>query len=69
MPIKQLRSFKRISLIKGCEKIIEFEFNPKKDLTYYSAIKQKYIVDKGDFEIQVGSSSQDIRLRKIIHVN
>ena len=69
MPIKQLRSFKRISLIKGGEKIIEFEFNPKKDLTYYSAIKQKYIVDKGDFEIQVGSSSQDIRLRKIIHVN
>ena len=33
MPIKQLRGFKRISLNKRDEKIIEFEFNPIKDLT------------------------------------
>ena len=61
-------------MLKTVSEAIEYrrsirKFNPKKDLTYYSAIKQKYIVDKGDFEIQVGSSSQDIRLRKIIHVN
>jgi beta-glucosidase len=69
MPIKQLRGFKRISLNKGDEKIVEFEFNPINDLRYYDPVKQKYMVDKGSFEIQVGSSSQDIRLKKIIYVD
>ena len=69
MPIKQLRNFERISLNKKDEKIIEFEFIPIKDLTYYNSTKQKYMVEKGSFEIQVGSSSEDIRLKKIIYVD
>jgi beta-glucosidase len=69
MPIKQLRRFKRVSLNKGDEKTIEFELNPMNDLRYYDPIKQRYLVDKGSFEIQVGSSSQDIRLKKIIYVD
>ena len=68
MPIKQLRGFQRVSLDKGGEKIIEFEFNPINDLRYYDPVKQKYVVDKGSFEIQIGSSSQDIRLKGIINV-
>ncbi|MDC1372128.1 glycoside hydrolase family 3 C-terminal domain-containing protein [Flavobacteriaceae bacterium] len=69
MPIKQLRSFKRVSLNKGDEKIVEFEFKPIEDFSYYNSTEQKYMVDKGSFEIQVGSSSQDIRLNKIIYVD
>ena len=69
MPIKQLRSFERISLNKKDEKIIEFEFIPIKDLRYYNSTKQKYMVEKGSFEIQIGSSSEDIRLKKIIYVD
>ena len=69
MPIKQLRSFKRFSLNKGDEKIVEFEFKPIEDFSYYNSNEQKYMVDKGSFEIQVGSSSQDIRLKKIIYVD
>ena len=69
MPIKQLRSFKRVSLNKGDEKIVEFEFKPIEDFSYYNSNEQKYMVDKGSFEIQVGSSSQDIRLKKIIYVD
>ena len=69
MPIKQLRGFKRISLNMGDEKIVEFEFKPIEDFSYYNSTEQKYMVDKGSFEIQVGSSSQDIRLKKIIYVD
>jgi len=69
MPIKQLRNFKRVSLNKGDEKIVEFEFKPIEDFNYYNSTEQKYMVDKGSFEIQVGSSSQDIRLKKIIYVD
>ena len=69
MPIKQLRNFKRVSLNKGDEKIVEFEFKPIEDFNYYNSTEQKYMVDKGSFEIQVGSSSQDIRLKKIIYID
>ena len=69
MPIKQLRNFKRVSLNKGDEKIVEFEFKPIENFNYYNSTEQKYMVDKGSFEIQVGSSSQDIRLKKIIYVD
>ncbi|MDG1219187.1 MAG: glycoside hydrolase family 3 C-terminal domain-containing protein [Flavobacteriaceae bacterium] len=69
MPIKQLRGFKRVSLSKGGEKVIEFEFKPIEDFRYYNPTEQKYMVDKGSFEIQVGSSSQDIRLKKTIYVD
>ena len=69
MPIKQLRGFKRVSLSKGGEKVIEFEFKPIEDFSYYDTDQQKYMVDKGSFEIQVGSSSQDIRLKKTIYVD
>ena len=37
MPIKQLRSFKRVSLNKGDEKIVEFEFKPIEDFSYYNS--------------------------------
>ena len=69
MPIKQLRGFKRVSLSKGGEKVIEFEFKPIEDFSYYNSTEQKYMVDKGSFEIQVGSSSHDIRLKKTISVD
>jgi beta-glucosidase len=68
MPVKQLRKFKRISLKKGEEKRVEFSLTASKDLRYYNALKQGYIVEPGDFEIQIGSSSKDIRLKSIISV-
>ena len=68
MPIKQLREFRRISLKKGEEKTVEFKLSPIKDMRYYDALKQNYAVEPGEFEIQIGSSSRDIRLKKIIEV-
>ena len=68
MPIKQLREFRRISLKKGEEKTVEFKLSPIKDMRYYDALRQNYAVEPGEFEIQIGSSSRDIRLKKIIEV-
>jgi beta-glucosidase len=68
MPHKQLRGFKRISLKKGEKKMVEFKLNVSKDLRYYDATKQTYAVEPGDFEIQIGSSSKNILLKKIISV-
>jgi len=68
MPLKQLRGFERISLKKGEKKMVEFKLNVSKDLRYYDATKQTYAVELGDFEIQIGSSSKNILLKKIISV-
>ena len=68
MPIKQLRGFKRVAINKSNRKLIEFEFTAIEDLRYYNPLEQKYMVEQGIFEIQIGSSSQDIRLKGIINV-
>ncbi len=68
MPIKQLREFKRISLKKGEEKTVQFKLKASEDLRYYDSLKQSYVVEQGDFEIQIGGSSKDIRLKKVITV-
>jgi len=68
MPVKQLRKFKRISFKKGEEKTINFTLNAEEDLRYYDAFYKKYMVEPGDFEIQIGASSKDIRLKQTITV-
>ena len=68
MPIKQLREFKRVAINKSNKMLVEFEFSAIEDLRYYNPLEQKYMVEQGAFEIQIGSSSQDIRLKGIINV-
>jgi beta-glucosidase len=63
MPLKQLRKFERIALAKGEEKTVEFTLKAEKDLRYYDAFRREYMVEAGEFEIQVGASSKDIRLK------
>ncbi len=66
MPIKQLRKFKRLFLKPNETQTIHFNLNTNKDFIYYNSVLQKYTIDPGDFQIQVGASSQDIRLKKTI---
>lgn len=68
MSIKQLRKFERITVKKGQEETIEFKLNAKEDLRYYNSMYGRYMVEPGDFEIQIGASSNDIRLKALITV-
>ncbi len=68
MPIKQLRGFKRIHLKAGESKTVTFNLTPKEDMSYYDVRKSDYAVEPGDFEIQIGASSADIRLKKTVTV-
>ncbi|MBN1339376.1 MAG: glycoside hydrolase family 3 C-terminal domain-containing protein [Bacteroidales bacterium] len=60
-PRKQLIGFQRVNLNKGEEKLVRFEIK-KEHLRYWDVEKQDYIVEPGVYEIQAGSSSEDIRL-------
>jgi len=66
-PIKKLRSFKRIDLEKGETKTVSFILN-KADFSFWDEKNQSWTIEPGKFEIQIGSSSQDIKLKKLIEV-
>ena len=64
-PIKELKAFKKIRLNVGEEKRIQFTLK-ERDFAYWDPKYKTWIVESGEFEILVGSSSEDIRLSKII---
>ena len=63
-PVKELRGFKRISLKPKETKIVTLDIKPE-HLAFHN-IDMKYIVEPGEFEIMVGSSSRDEDLLKTI---
>jgi len=60
-PVKELKRFKRVTLKPGEWTKISFELTPD-DLAFYD-INMRRVVEPGWFEVMVGSSSEDIRLR------
>jgi beta-glucosidase len=66
-PIKTLRAFKRITLDPGQSSRVSFAL-PASQLSYYDIHKAKFAVEPGSFDLLVGSSSDDIRLRARLQV-
>jgi len=66
-PIKELKGFKKVFLKPGESKTITFTIEPK-DLSFWN-IDMDFVVESGEFEIMIGSSSEDIKLRSILTVN
>ena len=65
MPLKVLKRFKRV-LVKAGEKT-EISFSiPTEELSHWDIAKQEFVVEQTEFEIQLGSSSSDIRLKHSI---
>ena len=60
-PIKELKDFMKIHLEVGETKIIKFTIDKSK-LSFYND-KLDYISEPGEFELMIGASSEDIRLR------
>jgi beta-glucosidase len=60
-PIKELKGFKRVALEPGEKQTVEFILTPDQ----LSLINQdmKRVVEPGIFEVMIGSSSEDIRLK------
>jgi beta-glucosidase len=63
-PVKELKGFRKISLHPGETKTVIIEITPG-SLAFYD-VKMKYVVEPGEFEIMVGSSSRDCDLQKVI---
>ncbi len=66
---KELRAVQRVHLRKGAQRELSFTLVPNKDILVYDDQKKAYVVDAGRYEIQVGASSGDIRLRQVIEIS
>jgi len=61
-PPKELRGFAKVTLRPGQSRRVEVRLRASA-LAFFDTVTQQWKADAGDYEIQVGTSSRDIRLR------
>jgi beta-glucosidase len=66
--IRELRGFERVRLEAGEQKRVRFTLVPERDLAGYDESRKGLAVRPGDLEVEVGASSQDLRLRGRVRV-
>lgn len=67
-PVRELKGFARVALQPGETKTVEFTVRPR-DLAYFDTPGHQWKANAGDYEIEVGASSRDIRLKKSVHLS
>lgn len=66
-PVKELRGFERVPLKSGELKTVSFNV-PVEKLAFYDEKTHHFVLEPGTFEVLIGSSSEDIRLKEKIKV-
>jgi beta-glucosidase len=61
-PVKELKGFAKVALQPGEEKTVAFELN-ERALAYYDPDLKAWVAEPGEYEVLIGSSSRDIRLK------
>jgi beta-glucosidase len=64
-PVKELEGFKRVTLVPGESRAVSWLL-PIRQLAYYD--HGRFVIEPGQVEILLGSSSQDIRLRGVLSI-
>ena len=64
-PLKELKSFKKVFLEAGATKEIAMVLNPE-DFAFWHPESREWTVESGEFELLIGASSQDIRLKQSV---
>lgn len=66
-PVKELQGFARVELSPGEEKEIVFTVNPSQ--TAFLDEDMRWKIEKGEIKVQIGSSSEDIRLEDSFYIS
>jgi hypothetical protein len=61
MPVKQLRGFKRVTLLPGQTESVTFTLGPE-ELSFWSISDDSFRVEAGSYTVRVGGSSDDLPL-------
>jgi len=66
--VKELKGFEKTYLKVGEEKQIRIQLD-KRAFAFYHVTLKDWVVESGEYEILIGSSSKDIRLKTFVKVN
>ena len=66
-PKQELKGFMRVTLKAGENKTVEIPLEAKR-LAYWDISKNDWQVERDSIEIRIGSSSADIKLKKVLNV-
>jgi beta-glucosidase len=66
MPVRELKAFKRVSLLKGAEMEVALRI-PVADLQKWDMKEKRWKLYEGEYRVVIGSHSQDRRLESNMH--
>lgn len=64
-PLKELKGFDKVALNPGESRTVEITLD-EDAFRYFNSKKNRWVFEKGEFEIMVGASSRDIKLKQTI---
>ncbi len=67
VPAEELRGFRRVNLLPGEIRVLTFQL-PAEKLAIWDETTHAFVVEPGTFEVMVGASSGDLRLRQNLEV-
>ena len=67
-PKKELKGFEKVFLKRNEIKTVTIQLD-EEAFSYYDVITKTFVVENGQFNIMVGSSSADIKLNKSVNIN
>jgi len=62
-PSKQLRGFEKVPLKAGESTAVRFELT-RRDLSIWDTVQQSWVLKRGQYMVEIGASSRDIRLSR-----
>jgi beta-glucosidase len=68
MPLKELKSFKRVFIEKENSKTVQFKI-PLQELQKWDLEQHQWKIYPGDYSVLIGGSSQDVKLKSTVTVN
>ncbi|MGD0557717.1 MAG: glycoside hydrolase family 3 N-terminal domain-containing protein [Streptosporangiaceae bacterium] len=67
-PLRELKGFAKLFLEPGASERVTFTLTDR-DLSYWSRTLGGWVLEPGEFRVEVGSSSRDIRLSAVINID
>ena len=67
-PVKELKGYEKVFLKRGAAQRVEMRL-PREAFAFYDMERHDFVVEPGDFLLQVGASSRDLRLKGTLHVD
>ena len=67
MPVKELKGFRRVEITQGGTRIVRFHI-PATELQKWDLQKNRWTLVPGEYRVQVGASSEDLRLSASVQV-